>query len=1061
MRALSSNLRKQLETAVLAARRSAEGASRATVDGLGVFQRDKPGHLDADQAALRNGLRAKWRQLGEDRELLVAECAYEQWHRLLFARFLAENNLLLHPQYKAPVTLVDCDELAAELGEPDGWSVAARFAAEILPGIFPVSDPCFRLRFAPEGRYALEQILDGLSSDIFVADDALGWVYQFWQKERKDEVNDSERKIGGADLGPVTQLFTENYMVRFLLENSLGAWWAARHPDSSLVKDFDYIRVDEDGRPASGSFDGWPDKVSEVTVMDPCCGSGHFLVEAFSMLWQMRSAQEGLSPVEAQDAVLRENLFGLELDPRCVQIAMFAIAVQAWKAGNGWRELPVPNIACTGVPVKASADDWKALAIGDERVENALARLHVMFHEADTLGSLIDPRRVAEVTARAQRQGSLDDIDWDAVVPLLERAVVGETGDPATAVLGADAAGLARAAEYLTRRYTLIATNYPYLSRGSQVEGLREHLARFLSRAQADLATGMFERWISSSAAQACMLPQNWLTNARYRDFRKFLLEEQTVLGIVRLGAGAFHAISGEIVQPVLLIASNSVASDMHAFFAVDVAQEPGPAGKAAACRQRLLLMLDQIVQKSNPDHRIVLAKIDVSELLAMRANAWQGIASSDYARFGRMFWELADVGGGWRLQQSTVSTTKLYGGREHILFWEDGQGAMTEVCQAGAPFRGKEAWGRVGVVIAQMGDLPVTLYGGECFDNNTAVITLNDDKHLPALWAFCSSDEFTVRVREIDQSLKVTNSALTKVAFDVERWTAVADQLYPDGLPQPGSDDPTQWLFAGRPELSTAPLHVGVARLMGYRWPGQIDSDDLDELADLDGIVCLPSVAGEAPAADRLHRLLATAFGDSWSSAEIKHLLDAAGSKKNNLADWLRDDFFKQHCALFGNRPFVWLVWDGMRDGFSALVNCHRLDRRVLEKLTYTYLGQDWVERQRAAARDEVAGAEARLSAALGLQQKLEAILDGEKPYDVYVRWKALHEQPIGWEPDVNDGIRLNIRPFVEAGVLRSPVNVHWRKDRGKDPDGSERHNDIHLSVAEKQAGRMQAAMA
>ena len=223
-----------------------------------------------------------------------AECAYEQWHRLLFARFLAENDLLLHPQYRAPVTLEECEELAGELGEPDGWSVAARFAAEILPGIFRLDDPCVRLRLAPEGRHALEQILAGLPAEVFAADDALGWVYQFWQKDKKDEVNASERKIGGADLGPVTQLFTENYMVRFLLENSLGAWWASRHPDSPLVKGFEYLRFDDDGRPAAGSFDGWPERVAEVTVMDPCCGSGHFLVEAFSMLWQMRAEEEGL-----------------------------------------------------------------------------------------------------------------------------------------------------------------------------------------------------------------------------------------------------------------------------------------------------------------------------------------------------------------------------------------------------------------------------------------------------------------------------------------------------------------------------------------------------------------------------------------------------------------------------------------------------------------------------------------------------------------------------------------------------------------------------------------------
>src|SRR5258708_36780705 len=82
---------------------------------------------------------------------------------------------------------------------------------------------------------------------------SLGWVYQFWQNDKKDEVNASERKVGGADLGPVTQLFTENYMVRFLLENSLGAWWAARHPGSSLQKGVDYLRSDADGVQALGS----------------------------------------------------------------------------------------------------------------------------------------------------------------------------------------------------------------------------------------------------------------------------------------------------------------------------------------------------------------------------------------------------------------------------------------------------------------------------------------------------------------------------------------------------------------------------------------------------------------------------------------------------------------------------------------------------------------------------------------------------------------------------------------------------------------------------------------
>ncbi len=547
MRALSSALRKQLETSVLAARRAAESASRAAVEGLAVFDDRRPEHLDAEQAALRNGLRAKWRQLGGDRELLVAECAYEQWHRLMFARFLAENGLLLHPQYKAPVTLADCQELAAELGEPDAWSVAARFAAEILPGIFRFDDPCVRLRLAPEGRHALERILDALPSETFVADDALGWVYQFWQKDKKDEVNASERKIGGADLGPVTQLFTENYMVRFLLENSLGAWWAARHPDSPLVKGFDYLRLDEDGRPAAGSFDGWPDRVAEVTVMDPCCGSGHFLVEAFSMLWQMRAEEEGLVPLVAQDAVLRDNLFGLELDPRCVQIAMFAVALQAWKGGGGWRQLPVPNIACAGIQVKAPVQEWKALAGGDERLENALVRLHLLFRDADTLGSLIDPTRAAEIANASGLQASLEDVAWDEIAPLIGQAAETESRDPGAAAMGADARGLARGAAYLSREYTVVSTNPPFLSRGSQAPSLRTVTeGRYVAEC-GDLATAMIARSMELADTWAVVAPQNWLFVATYAAMRRRWLEGCRWVSLARLGSRAFESISGEV----------------------------------------------------------------------------------------------------------------------------------------------------------------------------------------------------------------------------------------------------------------------------------------------------------------------------------------------------------------------------------------------------------------------------------------------------------------------------------------------------------------------------------
>jgi hypothetical protein len=185
--------------------------------------------------------------------------------------------------------------------------------------------------------------------------------------------------------------------------------------------------------------------------------------------------------------------------------------------------------------------------------------------------------------------------------------------------------------------------------------------------------------------------------------------------------------------------------------------------------------------------------------------------------------------------------------------------------------------------------------------------------------------------------------------------------------------------------------------------------------------------------------------------------LLAEAGGKPGavNLDRWLRDGFFKDHSKVFSNRPFIWQIWDGRPDGFSALVNYLKMDRKLLERLTYDYLGSWWIGRLNDEVRQQIPGAEVRLLAAEALKGKLELILEGEPPYDIYVRWKSLAEQPMGWEPDLDDGVRMNIRPFVEAGILRAKPNIKWDKDRGKNPDGTERINDLHFTLAEKRAAR------
>jgi hypothetical protein len=371
------------------------------------------------------------------------------------------------------------------------------------------------------------------------------------------------------------------------------------------------------------------------------------------------------------------------------------------------------------------------------------------------------------------------------------------------------------------------------------------------------------------------------------------------------------------------------------------------------------------------------------------------------------------------------------------------------------------------------MASIPTTYYTGSLFDGNLATIIPKTIQNLDALWCYCNSEEFRTELRKIDQKISITTATLIKIPFDLEYWQKVASEKYPNGLPKPYSDDPTQWLFHGHPIKTENPLQVALSRVLGYRWPAEKDTEmeladearayiaavkTFDHLSDEDGIFCIPSVNAEQAGAERLRDYLQQVFAGEWNNQTITQLLQKEGAKSTNLEAWLRDEFFVQHCKVFQNRPFIWHIWDGRKDGFSALVNYHKLDKDNLSKLIYTYLN-DWIRVCIAKKNAGESGAEGLLSAAQKLKENLEAILHGEAPYDIFVRWKSLEQQPIGWEPDLNDGVRLNIRPFVEAGVLRSKFNVKWGVDRGKNPPGSPwgevRDNDKHLSLEEKREAR------
>ena len=1329
MTPLPPDLRNLLARIVQAARRDAEAGARRALEALAVDRRVAHPGTAPDEQALRRRLRAHGRQLGDRRDTragtqridrLAHEVACEHWHRMLFARFLAENGLLIEPDSGVPVSLAECAELAREQGA-DPWALAGRFAARMLPRIFRADDPALAVTLAPETRQALERRVESLPRAVFTSGDALGWTYQFWQAERKEAVNRAGAKIGADELPAVTQLFTEPYMVGFLLHNTLGAWRAGRllaerpdlaetAPDEAALRravgleaaggyDFAWLRfvretpggavhggnqpgdeasndapggdapagdppgTDQPGgetareasgadprrrpsdseasrdalggdasrgeapggeaperpagpwRPAAGAFPGWPRRAAELRVIDPCCGSGHFLVEAFALLVRLRMDEERLAVDDAIRAVLRDNLFGLEIDPRCTQIAAFNLALAAWRLAGRPIDLPPLNVACSGLAPHAPLDEWVALAeeaaaaagmpaardllrVDDSLLSaplrTSLTALHELFGQAPELGSLLDPSALG---------ADLFQADFEATRETLRAALDRERGSDETAERSVAAQGMARAAELLAERYTLVVTNVPYLARGRQSDVLKAFAARRHPEAKADLATLFVSRifdWLAPHGAQAVVTPQNWLFLTSYRKLRERLLRERTWNFVTRLGPGAFETIGGHVVNVSLnvlsadrpapdwrmagidvsaprgrrpiraaekaaLLRGESVADALETIRerAVRRAVGTGPADGAdrragaapATCdprerehgvdgesveatpdtiRERAVgrpggggtaddadrrigparaadsggeggvahvesvargtgsdpkesvdapgnvAIVLQRKQLENPDVMISIRAGAGHARLSIIASAYQGISTGDNPATVVNHWEMPTIQGQWSLLQSSSSVSVPFGGRENLI--------RTAVFleKSTATVRGQNTWKRDGVVVSQTGRLVPTRYTGEYFPNIVPVVVPHNNDNLSAVYCFCVSGQLEDALRAFNPKLSVDNGYFGKVEFDIDRWRQVATEKYPNGLPEPYTDDPTQWIFHGHPcgsvvwddeakrtahgppRTDAAVLQVAVARLVGYRWPAERDPEMrlaaemrawvercrlLDEFADPDGIVCLPAVAGEPAAADRLRRLLAAAYGTDWSAAVERRLLAAAAGgarPADSLEAWLRDRFFAEHCRRFHHRPFVWHVWDGRRDGFSALVNYHRLaapggaGRRTLEALTYSCVG-DWVARQEVDQRAGKEGADGRLAAALDLRQQLERILEGEPPCDLFVRWKPLAEQPVGWTPDGNDGVRLNLRPFLsaelarggraDAGVLRWKPNVAWGKDRGKEP--------------------------
>jgi SAM-dependent methyltransferase len=386
---------------------------------------------------------------------------------------------------------------------------------------------------APKGQ-------DAATDEVFIAPDALGWAYRYWNTDEKDRVFEKVRtkkgaKIEGAEIIPATCIYTEPYIVRFLVQNSLGALWVGMHPASRLPAKWDYF-VQQADRAAVRKK-----PVREITFLDPACGSGHFLLEAFDLFYDMYLEEGQITdPSEICAAILERNLYGIDIDERAVQIAALALVMKAKEKAVRFVPRRV-NLVATNIRLASGKDHLEAfLRKHPEDVELKPALLTILdgLAHADELGSLLQIEEPVERELRHIREklggqltfaGPKTEEDWAAwkagVIERLRQHFESEAQAPdlMQALFGEAGAKGVSLVEVLARRYDVVAANPPYMGSKNMGTVVKKHVERHFPAGKRDLYAAFILRCLELAATGgrvAMVTQQSWMFLRSFADLR-------------------------------------------------------------------------------------------------------------------------------------------------------------------------------------------------------------------------------------------------------------------------------------------------------------------------------------------------------------------------------------------------------------------------------------------------------------------------------------------------------------------------------------------------------------
>ena len=432
---------------------------------------------------------------------------------------------------------------------------------QVMPGMFPEADDWTNLVPPADLLSAGESVRADIVAAIGPNDsggmdvEVIGWLYQFYISARKQEINESKAKIDKDTLAPVTQLFTPHWVVRYLVENTLGMQWLRAHPDSALREKFEYLVTPAEGQEDQGLAIANPE---DFWVIDPACGSGHMLTYAFDVLWEMY-AEAGYPTRQIARLILEKNLHGADVDGRAAQLASFALTMKAVEHNPGflgrierenqrhgetlWRGPRIVHVQSVKLDELSPAEIAEASGDG---VSLGVSQLIEQLRYADTYGSLI---RVPEGASGLFRE--------------IARRI--EAGERQQLLGGADRDDWLRAAAMCdileAGRYTTLIANPPYLGMRKAKDPLKRFANKHYKRSSTDLCTMFIERaasFVQRRGAIGMITMHAWMFLDSYRELRPWMLSAMSIDSMAHLGTRAFDSIGGEVVQTTAFTTTNA-----------------------------------------------------------------------------------------------------------------------------------------------------------------------------------------------------------------------------------------------------------------------------------------------------------------------------------------------------------------------------------------------------------------------------------------------------------------------------------------------------------------------